>query len=250
MKILDCHVHVGKNMYLNINAKIEELLAVADKAGIEKLFCTELTALFYDMREGNKLLGAELKMYPDRLIGYATISSPYFAEQAVDEIRRCYFDYGMRGIKVYSVAPVRLNPWIMEDILALSAEYKLPMLAHITPAECDELARANPSAIIVMAHMGCFPDAGGDWRLAIEVARRHRNVWLDTTSSTYDCGMLEMAVRRLGADRILFGSDMPLLDPFAGIEKVRSSVLTDEEKSLILGGNLARLLSQQSPAAS
>jgi hypothetical protein len=99
-----------------------------------------------------------------------------------------------------------------------------------------------------MAHMGGFPDAGGDWRMAIEVAQRHKNVWLDTTSSTYDSGMMEMAVRRLGAGRILFGTDMPLLDPFAGVQKIRSAFLTEEEKTLILGGNLERLLAQQQVA--
>jgi len=248
MGAIDCHVHIGKNMFLRLNVGAEELLDLADRTGIEKLFCTDLTALFYDMHEGNRLLAAELKRHPDRLIGYATISSPYFGEEAIDELKRCFFDYGMRGIKVYSVAPVRLNPWVMEGILAFSAEHKLPMLAHITPTECESLAKANPEAIIVMAHMGGFPDAGGDWRMAIEVAQRHKNVWLDTTSSTYDSGMMEMAVRRLGAGRILFGTDMPLLDPFAGVQKIRSAFLTEEEKTLILGGNLERLLAQQQVA--
>ena len=59
---------------------------VADEMGFDKICCTELTALFYDMHEGNKLLFREMKQFPDRIIGYASLHSTRFGTEALDEL--------------------------------------------------------------------------------------------------------------------------------------------------------------------
>ncbi len=54
--------------------------------------------------------------------------------------------------------------------------------------------------------------------------------------------MLELAIEAIGAERILFGTDTPLLDPHAQLARVIGADLTDSDRALILGENLARLL--------
>jgi uncharacterized protein len=54
--------------------------------------------------------------------------------------------------------------------------------------------------------------------------------------------MLEHAVSELGAERILFGTDMPLLDPYTQLAKVTGADISNEAKQAILGDNLAGLL--------
>jgi predicted TIM-barrel fold metal-dependent hydrolase len=127
-------------------------------------------------------------------------------------------------------------------ILETAADLKLPVLGHFTPDECEELMRRVPEAQIMMAHMGGQPYAMGNWHLAIEVAVRHAHLYLDTASSQIDNGMIEHAVRQLGAEKILFGTDMPLLDPWVQRAKIEGADIPDEAKQAILGGNLQRLL--------
>ena len=88
--------------------------------------------------------------------------------------------------------------------------------------------------------MGGQPDALGDWHRAIAVAEKHENLLLDTASSQIDNGMLELAVARLGPERIIFGTDMPLLDPFTQLAKVQGAEITDEATYLNRRQFLAR----------
>jgi hypothetical protein len=93
LRIADAHVHIGKSTRLQIDADGEMLVRIADSLGIEKICCTDLTALFYDMHEGNRLLYEEMKRFPDRIVGYASLHSTRFGRAALDEIDRCYHDY-------------------------------------------------------------------------------------------------------------------------------------------------------------
>ncbi len=244
--IVDAHVHTGG--YANYST--DDVLRLADRVGIDKIFATDITALHYDSREGNRRLANEMKKYPDRIIGYASITSARFGKQMVEEVQRCYELYGMRGLKIihqtaglgsYSLLTT-INEPAMYPIVAKAAEYGMPILAHATPEECAGLCNAVPEAIIIMAHSGGHPTAMGDWFRAIEVATHYPNIYLDTASSQSDMGYIEAMVAGVGAHRVIFGTDMPLIDPFFGYAKIIGADLSDEEKSLILGGNIIRIV--------
>ena len=99
-----------------------------------------------------------------------------------------------------------------------------------------------PNAKILMAHSGGCPTALGDWFRAIEVAKHYPNLYLDTASSQADMGYIEAMVAGVGAERVIFGTDMPIIDPFFGLAKITGANLTQQQKDLILGGNIQRLL--------
>lgn len=240
--IIDGHVHIGPSQFLQIDADAATLIGIADKVGIDRLFVTHVTALFYNMREGNDALGRDLRAHGDRFIGYVTIPNHRLGQAACDEIRRCVETYGMRGVKMYSHPESPITEASSTAIIEMAADLKLPILGHFTPIECDVLMTRVPEARMVMAHMAGQPYAFGNWHLAVEVAGRHPNLYLDTATSQIDSGMLEHAVRCLGPERILFGSDTPLLDPWVQRAKVEGADLDPVAKSLILGGNIARLL--------
>ena len=54
--------------------------------------------------------------------------------------------------------------------------------------------------------------------------------------------MIEQLGEEAGADRVLFGSDVPLMDPRSQLGKIITADITDEDKRLVLGGNARRLL--------
>jgi predicted TIM-barrel fold metal-dependent hydrolase len=240
--IIDGHVHIGTSSYFHMSADADVLVAQADAAGFDKLFVTDLNALFYDMREGNDAFAKELARHPGRLIGYASVPTPRLGALAVDEVRRCYETHGMRGLKIYSLPEATIAEPATYPLLAMAAELGMPILAHTTPAECDHLMEHVPQAHLVMAHMGGHPWAHGDWHRAIAVAKKWQNLLLDTASSQIDNGMIEWAVAELGPKRIVFGTDMPLLDPYTQFAKVTGADIDDDAKALILGGNYAGLL--------
>lgn len=239
--IIDAHVHVGRASYLGLNATPEQLLRLADDAGIDRLFCTHCAALFYDMKEGNRALYGMLCQYPDRLIGYISIPSGRHGREALEEIERGVSDYGMKGLKIYSTTEVPISEPYTVEMIAKAAELGIPILAHSTPWACEQVAAEVPEAKLIMAHMGNTAIARGDWNWAIAAARRYPNIYLDTSGSTVDLGYLEAAVEAVGAERVIFGSDLPLFDaPFA-LAKTWDAEIDEEARRLILGGNIARL---------
>lgn len=243
--VIDSHVHIGPSVYFHFAADGDALVREADRLGIDRIFCTDTTALFYEMREGNDRLAKEMKRHRGRILGYCSVTSPRFGKRAVDEVRRCVEVHGMRGLKLYSYPEACLVERWTWPVLEASARYRLPTLIHATPAECEAFAREVPEAIILMAHMGGHPFAHGEWWKAIAAAKAHKNTYLDTASSQIDNGMLETAVEELGPEKILFGSDMPLLDAAVQMAKVEGADIPEAAKRLILGGNMERLLKRQ-----
>lgn len=240
--IIDGHVHIGTSAFFHLDADAEFLIRQADAAGFDKLFVTEATALFYNMTEGNEALAKDLARFGDRLIGYATVPTPRLGHKAIDEVRRCHEKYGMRGLKILSSAEASIAEPYTYPLLEAAAKLKMPILAHASPKECDDLMTHVPEAQLVMAHMGGHPYAFGNWHKAVAVAKKHKNLLLDTASSQMDNGMLEFAVAELGAEKIVFGTDMPLLDPHTQLAKVQGAQISGEAKALILGGNYQRIL--------
>jgi uncharacterized protein len=240
--IVDAHVHIGKSARLQIVADGRMLVRVADRMGFEKICCTDLTALFYDMHEGNRSLFEEMRRFPDRILGYASLHSTRFGQEALDELDRCYHDYGMRGLKIYSTPDMSIAEPAMIPILEKCASLGIPILGHTTPHECEWMLGHVPECKFIMAHAGSQPFSKGDWNRAIMAAERFENLYLDTASSTIDTGFVEACVAALGARKIIFGTDTPLLDPWPQLVKIRETRVSKEDLALILGGNILRLM--------
>ena len=77
---------------------------------------------------------------------------------------------------------------------------------------------------------------------AIQAARTCPNVYLETCSSYRSPGVIEELVQKAGAERVLFGSDTPLMDPRSQIGKIITAAISDGAKRRILGENACRLL--------
>ncbi len=98
-----------------------------------------------------------------------------------------------------------------------------------------------PDRTIVCAHWG-----GGlpFYELMPEVQKALQNVYFDTAASPflYQPQIYALGSQLAGADKILFGSDYPLLPQTRLLQEINSATLTEEEKALILSGNAQRIL--------
>ena len=122
------------------------------------------------------------------------------------------------------------------------------LVGHFYPGKCDiplksiyDFIRAFPGLRIILAHWG-----GGFffYELMPEVAKAAERTWYDTAASPflYRRDIYSIAVRIVGARKILFGSDYPLILPERYIREMEDSGLEEEERRKILGQNTRELL--------
>ncbi|HIC70360.1 MAG TPA: amidohydrolase, partial [Candidatus Latescibacteria bacterium] len=105
-----------------------------------------------------------------------------------------------------------------------------------TPGDVAHLARRHPRARIIMAHLnGCNPRG-------IEEVADCPNIFIDTSGGDPERGVVELAVARLGARRVLFGSDAPIRHFGVSLAKVLGAELSDSVRRELLWNNAARLL--------
>lgn len=243
--IIDCHGHMGFFQTLGIRKSIDEIIRGLDRAGVD-IFCVSHTECFYyDFYEGNDEMLAAVRRYPRRLAGYVCVN-PRHGEKSLNEIRRCLSQKGVVGVKFFFTQPLfKVDDPCMYPIFEIISKESVPVLIGDIgkPDDMDRLysmAEHYPEAKIIHAHMG--GTSGGDIMGAILRARRHPNVYLDTASSDTSSKMVEKAVKFVGAERVLFGSDFPLLNIHGQIAKVKGAGISDREKELILGENMFSMI--------
>ena len=243
--VIDAHAHFGyMGTFGQRDISIEETLAAADEAGIDKICISSIEAIVLEVEKGNKAVYEVMKQYPDRIIGFATIPSPYFGKRGLEEIQRAVEVYGMKGIGEVETTrdyPIDIPQWIA--VLEKSVDLKVPVLVHSSPGPCARAAERVPEATILLAHIGTgWGVTVAEWIDAIEMAKTHANVYLETCTSITACGTIEMAVEELGPERIVFGTDSPLLDPSVMKAKITGADISAEARLNVLGQNMARLL--------
>jgi uncharacterized protein len=180
------------------------------------------------------------KKYPKRLLGYGRVN-PNWGDAAVTEATRCLTEYKMHGLML-DPEWENFNPTnriLVFPLMQLAKKNKVPVMFHCgyhpaQPALFWDLALEFPDVSIILAHMG--------QRLTVDarmVAEKAPNIMLETSDHMYG---LKACVDSLGANRILFGTNIPFSVPEAEMLKIteRSNV-SEQNKALILGGAAARL---------
>ncbi len=254
--VIDCHAHLsGEHTGLTRiwGSSDAALIAAADRVGIDvscaSILTTALPAPLADFQECNRQLAAVIERYPAKVRGYCYVN-PGYTREALREIRHYVEERGFIGIKLYNEY-VCTDP-ILYPIVELAIELGVPILYHAShqhrpvpgqpnisdSGDLAALAARYPEAMLICAHIG----GGGDWEWTIKAARNTPNLYLDTSGSVFDSGMVQMAVRVVGAERVLFGCDTSFT---AGIGKLRAASLSDEARALIMGGNMERILAMR-----
>jgi predicted TIM-barrel fold metal-dependent hydrolase len=254
VRVIDCHAHLHHHSRKTWEDDDRRLIAVADRLGIDQLCCSILTprrpATPEGFRQCNAWLAEAIQRHPGRVLGYAYVN-PGYPREATDEVRRCVEERGFIGIKLYNEH--RATDPIVFPIIERAIELRVPVLHHAghlhyfldsQPNISDgghlaELSRRYPEAMLICAHI-C---GGGDWEWTIKALRHSPSVYLDTSGSVIDDGVIEMAVRVLGVDRLLFGCDMSMT---AGVGRIRSAERSAADRVQVLGGNMQAILRRRS----
>ena len=241
--IIDFHGHVGRWDGLDMADDPNTMLNAMDRAGID-LSC--LFNIFHpDGRTGNDLTAAFVARHPDRFIGFA-YACPLWPEDPTAELKRAIDELGFKAIKIYSpYTPYPLDHPAWDPVYGFADERGLAIIAHTggeatsSPEQLGRAAPRFPNAKFVAGHAGNAEPFRGQ---AIAAARARPNFYLETCSTFRTPGVVEELVSKAGADRVLFGSDVPLMDPRPQLGKIITADIDAEAKRLVLGANAHRLL--------
>lgn len=238
--IIDCHCHAGKGDGLtgpwDTNAPLGKYLLRAARAGIDR---TVLFAAFHsNYAIANREVARILRSRPDRFYGFAFINPKRDAGRVQAMIEEAVTRHGFVGIKVH-----RHDAAITREVCESARAFSLPVLYDVVGevSVVELLAEEYPDVNFIIPHLGSFSD---DWRAQLALIDhlvRHPNVYADT-SGVRRFDLLEQAVRRAGANKILFGSDGPWLHPAVELAKIKALRLPPADEQLILGRNFFRLI--------
>jgi predicted TIM-barrel fold metal-dependent hydrolase len=195
-----------------------------------------------------EMAAAAVEKYPDRLIPFL-YGLPSYEIALLPVVEQAVTQQGFRGIKLH-VGECTLAEYVIDPLLRLAGTFPIPCLVDVSgnAAVAARLAKTFPQTPFWFAHMGRYnsTDAAMTDQF-IRLAEEFDNVWLDLSAVGLPAKIGE-AVARVGARRLVWGTDGPYKNPTAPeyaraqLDNVRKLEISDEDKRLILGGNVARLL--------
>ena len=247
-------------LYSDKKAKLataDELIASMDKDGIDVSVTLSIGWSTQKLCvETNDYVMESINRYPKRLVGFGAVQ-PNSLNSALKEIERLAKG-GVKGIGEMrpDIQQIDLkNRKIMHPFAQALKQHGLILLTHasepvghqyqgkgaVTPDVIYEFITDHPGLTMVFAHWG-----GGlpFYALMPEVRRAMKDIYFDTAASPflYNPQIYSQVSQMVGAEKILFGTDYPLLKQGRGLEEVKSADLTVKDRNLILAGNARRLL--------
>jgi predicted TIM-barrel fold metal-dependent hydrolase len=236
----------------------EELIIAMDENKIDKSVMLNLGWTSHELCvETNDYILESVSRYPKRLIGFCTVQ-PLAGDEAIKELERCARN-GAKGIgemrpdvQGFDFKDIS----VMKPVIEAVIENKLILLTHASePVGHQYFGKGKVTPEVIYPFIVNFPDLklvfahwGGGlpfYGLMPEVSEALRNVYFDTAATPYiyKPQIFKQVADIVGSDKILFGSDYPLMSPKLIIDQLDSVDLSKEDKTKILGGNAQKLLS-------
>jgi predicted TIM-barrel fold metal-dependent hydrolase len=248
--IVDTHVHLGGwNHSTSAPGRAEDTVRDMDRCGIRAVVATSLWSCFGEVALGNDDVALACRTFPGRIYGYITLD-PKYPDEVRDQLTRFGDNSAFRGIKLHcGTHGVPLTDDAQVQILAFAHERKMPVLVHgnFTVEPWRGLCHRYPDASFIVAHVG---GAGPDAKPALDLARlaaSTKNLYFDLASTKNYFGFLEELIELAGAEKILYGSDHPLMDFGFELGQVLLSPIDKEKKDMILSQNARRLFNLNQP---
>ena len=223
----------------------QRLLEDGKRAGISGYIVHSVATTPKQVHMINEFIKREVDAHPE-FIGFITLHQDLSEEEMKAEVEWALAN-GMRGIKLHpDFQRFNIDDDIAEKFYRAASD-KLPILMHMgddryeysRPQKLVNAAKKYPEVRFIAAHLGgylCWDDA----HLYVGVD----NIYFDTCSSLpfMETEKAHAIISMLGADRFFFGTDFPVWDAAAELERFNKIPLTEEEKEMILGGNIKRFL--------
>jgi len=242
--IIDCHAHLWDGRF---EANKQEIVTACRRYPIERVCVSGLGSYEPDSDEIERLNRETARFMaeePDLIRGFCTLN-PRLGD-ALAQLRAGVEDRGMIGVKLW-VATLCDDPLVF-PLVEQCIRYDIPILLHAwyksfgqLPYETKaqnvaNLAARYPEARLIMAHLG------GNCQHELKVIAPYRNVSSDLSGSLFRSGDIDCAIRWLGCERVLFGSDMPGASFLISYGQVEDAALSEADKARIYRDNARRII--------
>jgi predicted TIM-barrel fold metal-dependent hydrolase len=257
VKKIDAHMHVSGGGQKFFGCEVDSVINAADRLEIEQLACSiPITggrwATPAEVRACNDGMLDAMRRHPKRILGYCYLN-PGYGREAMRELERCVLREGMIGVKLYN--QYKINDPVVFPLIERTIELGVPILVHaarlVTAADIAsqpltshaadfvDVGRRYPQAMIIHGHIA----GGGDWQWTLKVLHdAPPSIYLDTSGSVMDNGLLERCVRDFGEDRLLFATDMTIE---GNVARVQDADITEAQREKIFYRNFEALLARR-----
>jgi uncharacterized protein len=255
--IIDAHVHLGKSYAWasyesytfqtplgprdTFDAEVFSEIMRNLKIDAAVIMTSKQASSSGDNTRENKEIASIARRNPDKFFGMAIVDP--LKENAPEELTRYVQELGIKALKLHPYAQC-YSPILpcVQTLVERAVRLRVPVMVHsgtaphTTPLQIATLADLFPDATIILAHAGLSETYAADARLA---AKRHENVFLET--SCLPAGYVGMAIREIGAERVMFGSDSPWNVTETELDKIKVLKLPEEDEIRVLGGTAAKV---------
>jgi len=252
-QVFDAHLHCPSNdtnqvwQWYPVARTFEEFAAYLDRTGVQRGIINNVSCQLAktpkDFIEGNREVARYVEKYRGRFLG-ACVVNPLFIDEALREIEDCRKQLGFVWVGElcnYTV-PYPYTVKEFERLVRQVVQLNMVLDVHTELEEMEYIIQKFPQATIVFPHFGDSQEYDHIFK-RIDLVAKNPNCYLDTSGYGHDrVGMLEYAVKTIGADRVLFGSDFSINCPATVLARIQNAFLTEEQKRKILASNLEALL--------
>ncbi len=229
------------------------------REGIDRAVVSSLPAVLYkNPHEGNVQLIEEIGERSRTFVPFAVLNSEFPGWE--EDLRRCAEELGMQGLRLYpNYQRYSLRKRPARDLVAKAGQLDWPVCISVrlederyhhwrmkvkpTPVrEIAALALRLPATTIVLSG-GSYADI----KLFFQEVGDRANTFAEIGWLKSPLEAVATCVQEFGAERLLMGTNFPLMVPWCGTAKVREADIPEAAKSAILGGNAAGILGSSGP---
>lgn len=246
--IIDLHGHGGPYPEFHIPmSDARSLTEIMRRCGVALLALSTHQAIACDAAAGNEDTAGFVDQGQGSLLGYC-VANPWQAPaQAVSQRGE---DARFLGVKIHpDLHKYPLSGRRYREVFMLADEFHMPVLTHTWfGSEFDGVeqvrlvAEAFPGVAIIVGHSGALR-AGFDAFAA--AASDHPNLLLELSGSQMHSTVIEDFVGEVGADRVVFGSDVPFIDLRMSLARALGARLSDDEREAVMCSNALQLIDRR-----
>ncbi len=260
--IIDAHAHIYPekiaeravhgieqfyDMHVDYDGTVSGLLRAGEEAGVSRFLVQSVATAPEQVRSINNFIAKSVEEYPDKLIGFGALHPDF--DDIRGEVARME-TLGLRGIKLHpDFQRFDLDDERAFPIYEIAEERGLPILFHIGDARQDfsaperllNVVKKFPGLKAIGAHLCGW----SMWDRGAELFA-HSGVYADCSSSLYAMspGHAAELIRKIGADRVFWGTDYPMWNAKEEVARFNKLPLTENERENILSRNLLRFLGE------
>ncbi|MFH0963470.1 MAG: amidohydrolase family protein [Planctomycetota bacterium] len=247
--LIDCHAHVGPHAEVDSSrgkGSGEDLVRWMDESGVTMAVASHMIAFYASCPAGNDEMARLVDAHRGRIVGSTVVNPRYPEAEMVGELEKHLVKGNHKGIKIHpEVHNYPADGPEYRPMWAFANERELAVLSHTwlgdptcAPAMFGPIAKDHPRVKVILGHSGGLIEG---MEAAIGLARTAQNIYLDLCCSIMPDGIIELMVKEVGAERILFGTDVNSYDGRAKIGQVAAARISDDDKRKIFGLNAKRL---------